>query len=232
MNKQHLTSLEQSRKLKIPGFPNYSIDSEGNVFGFRGKRLKLQKNRQGYYQVHLYDGEKHKYKRVHRIVLEAFQGECPKGKEGCHNNGIKTDNRLSNLRWDTPKNNHADKHLHGTIRHREKHHRAKLNCLKARVAFHLRTIGWTCARIGRLYGVTSRTISTATSSKSWGINIKQKIYPKMNPLKVGVAKHLKSLGWRDSKIAKLFGVANSTISMALRGETWNQTSSSNYIRKV
>ncbi len=35
--------------------------------------------------------------------------------EGCHNNGNPADNRLSNLRWDTPANNCADKRRHGTI---------------------------------------------------------------------------------------------------------------------
>jgi hypothetical protein len=51
---------------------------------------------------------------VHRLVLEAFVGPCPPGMEACHNNGIRDDNRLENLRWDTRVNNHADKHKHGT----------------------------------------------------------------------------------------------------------------------
>lgn len=45
---------------------------------------------------------------VHRLVLEAFVGPCPSGLEACHANDIGTDNRLSNLRWDTRQANTLD----------------------------------------------------------------------------------------------------------------------------
>lgn len=54
-------------------------------------------------------------RRVHRLVLEAFVGPCPDGMECCHNNGIRDDNRVENLRWDTHAGNQADKVAHGTI---------------------------------------------------------------------------------------------------------------------
>lgn len=50
---------------------------------------------------------------VHRAVLLAFVGSCPEGMEGCHNDGDMYNNVLSNLRWDTPKNNRADVIRHG-----------------------------------------------------------------------------------------------------------------------
>jgi hypothetical protein len=46
---------------------------------------------------------------VHRMVLLAFRGEPEPGQEGCHNNSQPTDNRLSNLRWDTHSNNLHDR---------------------------------------------------------------------------------------------------------------------------
>ncbi len=53
---------------------------------------------------------------AHRIVLETFVGPPPSPlHQGAHNNGIKTDSRLSNLRWATKKENDDDKRLHGTI---------------------------------------------------------------------------------------------------------------------
>lgn len=51
---------------------------------------------------------------VHRLVLLAFVGPAPKGMVCCHLNGDGTDNRLENLRWDTPSNNQRDSMLHGT----------------------------------------------------------------------------------------------------------------------
>lgn len=50
---------------------------------------------------------------VHRLVLEAFVGQCPEGHECCHGNGDNQDNRLSNLRWDTRSANQFDAVKHG-----------------------------------------------------------------------------------------------------------------------
>lgn len=52
-------------------------------------------------------------KYVHRLVLEAFVGECPDGMETCHKNGIRTDNRLENLYWGTSSENSHDIVRHG-----------------------------------------------------------------------------------------------------------------------
>jgi len=74
---------------------------------------------------------KHYTKRVHRIVLEAFRGQCPEGMEGCHNDGDPENNRLNNLRWDTRSSNLADMVTHGTttippVHIGESHPRSKL----------------------------------------------------------------------------------------------------------
>lgn len=65
---------------------------------------------------------------VHRLVLTAFVGPCPPGLEGCHSNGIATDNRLVNLRWDTHEANIQDLVRHGMHPKRQRtvcplHHR-------------------------------------------------------------------------------------------------------------
>ena len=74
----------------------------------------------GYVEVRLQIDGKSRLKRVHRLVLEAFDGPCPDGLEGCHNNGDRTDNRLSNLRWDSRANNLRDREKHGTHPQRNK----------------------------------------------------------------------------------------------------------------
>jgi uncharacterized Rmd1/YagE family protein len=98
----------------IPSFPAYSINENGQVFRKNGKPQKAFLQTRGYLQVSLTkDGREYK-KFVHRLVLEAFNGSCPQDMQACHNNGIRTDNRIKNLRWDTPKNNQADRKKHGT----------------------------------------------------------------------------------------------------------------------
>lgn len=55
------------------------------------------------------------YKRlVHRLVLIAFVGDCPEGMQCCHNDGDGLNNKLENLRWDSPSNNQLDRFKHGT----------------------------------------------------------------------------------------------------------------------
>lgn len=63
---------------------------------------------------------------VHGLVLLAFVGPRPEGMECCHNNGVASDNRVENLRWDTHYNNNQDRIKHGTYANGEAHPMAKL----------------------------------------------------------------------------------------------------------
>lgn len=58
-------------------------------------------------------GNRAKHHLVHRLVLEAFVGPCPPGMEACHWDGDPTNNRVDNLRWDTPSANQHDKKHQG-----------------------------------------------------------------------------------------------------------------------
>lgn len=57
---------------------------------------------------------------IHRLVLLTFVGDQPPGMEGCHNNGDPSDNRRTNLRWDTPSANGIDAVNHGRNRNSNK----------------------------------------------------------------------------------------------------------------
>lgn len=78
-------------------------------------------NSDGYYRANI-NG---KHRLVHNLVLEAFVGSRPKGMYACHNNGNPKDNRIENLRWDTPKNNVKDRNGHGTDQYGVKNPSAK-----------------------------------------------------------------------------------------------------------
>jgi len=109
-------------------FPGYGVSSDGKVWScfvnlgqgkyVLGDRWKPRKgSRVGPRQRHLMlplrkNGKPH-YKLVHRLVLEAFTTECPDGLQCCHNDGDPTNNRLENLRWDTPMANIKDQVKHG-----------------------------------------------------------------------------------------------------------------------
>jgi hypothetical protein len=102
-------------------------------------------------------------------VLEAFVGPCPEGMQACHNNGNRLDNRLENLRWDTPSANQKDRIHHGTALRGERSHWAKLSTA---AVLHVRWLyfhgGYTKTRLARLYGVSWACIHNIIIRRNWG----------------------------------------------------------------
>ena len=77
----------------------------------------LSVSKRGYYRTCVGG----KVVNVHRIVAEAFL-DNPRGlSEIAHGNGIKTDNRVGNLRWATRKENSDDIDAHGNRPRGETH---------------------------------------------------------------------------------------------------------------
>lgn len=68
-------------------------------------------------------GRKPYYALIHRLVLEAFMGPCPPGMECCHKDLDRSNEALSNLRWDTRSANTLD-----AVKHRTNHNAAKTHC--------------------------------------------------------------------------------------------------------
>lgn len=73
-----------------------------------GKVLSWGVPRDGYPGVTLCDGKTKTRRMVHDLVLETFVGSRPVGMWGLHHDDDRMNNRVSNLRWGTPKENHAD----------------------------------------------------------------------------------------------------------------------------
>lgn len=101
-----------------PVCDHYDISDYGRVRSWiapRGRR-KVAKiftgrpDRHGYRRVNMHDKDRF----IHQLVLEAFVGPRPKDHGVAHNNGVPSDNRLSNLRWSTHMDNQHDKKAHGT----------------------------------------------------------------------------------------------------------------------
>lgn len=109
----------------IPGWEGfYEVSNDGQVRSLervnrRGiavpsRILKLSMTvRGGYPRVSLCDAGKKSYKTVHRLVMMTFVGECPEGLEVLHGDGDPTNNRLSNLSYDTHAENTRDTVRHG-----------------------------------------------------------------------------------------------------------------------
>ena len=71
----------------------------------------------GYLYVNLRDGKRHRRAAVAVVVLEAHRGLRPfPDWEACHNDGVRTDNHLAKLRWDSRQGNLADQWRHAMER--------------------------------------------------------------------------------------------------------------------
>jgi hypothetical protein len=115
------------RWLDVPGYEGiYEVSDAGRIRSVPrvtaqgrivvGKILSQFPNQRGRLMVTLQrDGAKHT-QLVHRLVLKTFVGPCPAGMEACHNDSDRTNNALSNLRWDTPNNNWADRRALHAVR--------------------------------------------------------------------------------------------------------------------
>lgn len=120
-------------KLKdIQGFEGlYSISDDGSVFSLHHgfKPLTPHMKKCGYAYVGLRRGSSHKpsYRRVHRLVAEAFIAN-PDGKPQVnHLDGDKSNNRASNLEWVTASENMAHASENGLLITGQDHHESKLS---------------------------------------------------------------------------------------------------------
>ena len=134
------------RNLSFLGFPDYKVGTDGIVWSCRPirpsrkeeqwwKRLRggfTAKGSKGYRVIDLHNSEGCRTFLVHRLVLLAFVGPCPEGKEGAHDDGNPQHNELSNLRWKTLSANQLDRLRHGTsirgghLNQGERNHWAKI----------------------------------------------------------------------------------------------------------
>lgn len=102
----------------VPDFPDYEVSESGEMR--RGlKYLKARKvSADGRPGFALSKRGVVTVKSAAKWVALAFMGPSPfAGAVVCHNNGCVTDNRVSNLRWDSALGNSADRLIHsGDVR--------------------------------------------------------------------------------------------------------------------
>lgn len=120
--------------LPIPGFEgHYEVSDHGRIRsldrrGLDGRRLVGRVMRQtmsaaGYRHVNLVRDGAHYTQLVHRAVLLAFVGPCPKGMETRHLDNDPANNARTNLEWSTHSTNNRDRVAAGMH-----HNAAKTEC--------------------------------------------------------------------------------------------------------
>ena len=178
MADEHLSNSPEIWKA-ILGFPGYEVSDQGRVKSYRKNQdprylnpfppmiLKPSIDKQGYYLYCLYKDGKPHYFKGHQLVLLTFIGPCPPGMEPCHEDGKPANNALTNLRWDTRPNNHADKLKHGTDGKGKKNNMAKLTEENVTEIRKLSSQGCSGRYLAKLFSVSTATISVIVNRLKW-----------------------------------------------------------------
>jgi hypothetical protein len=134
------------------------------------KLLKPSPSSNGYLTVvFCKDGQKRGYS-VHILVLTAFVGPPPEGMEAAHQDGVRSNCKLSNLAWKTHADNLADKALHGTRQVGEQGSNVILTReavaeIRARYRKQSRSDGSTA--LAAKYGVSPSAILAIVKGRRW-----------------------------------------------------------------
>lgn len=108
--------------LPAPRYPHYKVSNLGRVKSVRILDGCITKY--GYHRVNLYNKNN---VFIHVLVCTAFHGPKPSSKhEVCHRDGNKLNNKASNLRWGTRKENIEDSVRLGTLALGSRHGMSKL----------------------------------------------------------------------------------------------------------
>jgi len=111
-----------------------------------------------------------KTEKISYLVLLTFVGERPKDCQVCHNDGNPSKDNLSNLRWDTPKNNIADRNIHGTMLYGESNCNSKLNDLQVRIVKRYPVYRGSHTHLSEYFNVSRPQISNIIHGRQWQSN--------------------------------------------------------------
>lgn len=123
----------------------------------------------GYLMVRaMWDGQRH-CALAHRLVWYALHGTIPDDKTVNHLNGVKSENRPSNLELATPSEQaiHARKVLGKVRQNGARNNNAKLSQKVVEVIRSRRLAGESLKSIAKDFGISDRTVSKVALGKRW-----------------------------------------------------------------
>ena len=102
-----------SDKGRVRSLDRYIEYSNGKLVFYKGKIIKQNEDKHGRMLLRLSKNKNRKSYFVHSLVALAFIGERPKDYVVAHCDGNNKNNDLSNLRYDTVRENSIDMYRHG-----------------------------------------------------------------------------------------------------------------------
>lgn len=169
--------MSKEKWLPVTGYEGlYSVSNFGDVMSMNYNKTGLLKMLQpttsncGYLTVHLHKRGKSSHPTIHSLVMKAFIGILIEPKVCInHKNGIKTDNRLSNLEYCTYSENTSHAYDTGLLipAHGETHCNAKLSLTDIVEIKKKLSEGWTQIELAKLYSIHPSAISRINVGKRW-----------------------------------------------------------------
>lgn len=152
----------------IPTYPSYCAGVDGHIYR-DGRQLRERDNGHGYKRVTLSQDGVIYTRYVHRLVCEAFHGECPIDKEQVrHLDNCRSNNIPTNVEWATRRVNESDKEKFGTLQRGEKAKHAVLTEEIVRIARERATQRERIEDIAKDFGIKSRVMADAITGRRWG----------------------------------------------------------------
>jgi len=182
----------------VVGFDDYAVSNDGRVRRIKpwkqypaAHELKLSQNIDGYSCVTLYKRQHPCDLRVNRLVLLAFVGPPPSdGHVAAHNDGVKSNNHINNLRWATYSQNEEDKVRHGSRndQYGEIHHGAILTSHLVGQLRRERLAGASYVELALKYSLHTLTVYDAVRGVTWNHITEPPPVGKVNKTKTARAK--------------------------------------------
>ncbi len=163
----------------VDGYPDYQVSNLGRVRSFKGpggvhnKRrvmpniLAGKPNSKGYLVHALCRDGKAKTHNLHTLVLRHFGSPQPPNTECSHIDGVRTNCRADNLKWETHKENMRRKAGHGTAPVGIQNPRSVITSLDVPVIRAQRSAGATLASLSARYRVTITAIWAICVRRTW-----------------------------------------------------------------
>lgn len=166
-----------------PRFSTYEVSEDGKIRRGVGTKYSLPKHAlltprlHGGYRIYTLwsEGRAHTV-YAYRMVAEAFLGDPPfDGAEACHNDGDKSHDHFSNLRWGTHKDNMSDLVEHGGSPRGERNASVKLNEDQVLQIRRRLGSGETQQALADDFQVSQSLVSLIKSGKLWGHLVEARI---------------------------------------------------------
>ncbi len=152
---------------RVRSVDRWIVTITGRKILYKSKIRKLGYDKDGYARLSLTKNKCVTHFRVAFLVTENFIGDIPTGYVVAHKDGIRTNNKVGNLKVCTQLENIRDKITHGTMAFGSKTNNAKLKEYNIKEIRELIVSGIPILEIAKKYNVTRSAIDAIKYGKTW-----------------------------------------------------------------